>query len=74
LVAELPDVIPEQDRSKLQQLERILGELRRERGELSTKVADFGSQRNSMKVRLVCCFRLSRGHFRASWFDLPRIA
>ncbi len=50
LVAELREVIPQEDRSKLGQLERIVGELRRERGELSTKVAELASLRDATKV------------------------
>lgn len=50
LVAELREVVPQEDRSKLGQLERIVGELRRERGELSTKVAELASLRDATKA------------------------
>lgn len=50
LVAQLREVIPQEDRSKLGQLERIVGELRRERGELSTKVAELASLRDVTKA------------------------
>jgi predicted nucleic acid-binding Zn-ribbon protein len=53
LVAELRDVVAQEDRPKVDRLERLVGELRRERGELLTKVADLGSQRDSAKAAAV---------------------
>ena len=53
LLAELRDVVPQEDQRKLEQLERIVGELRRERSGLLAKVADLASQRDSTKTDAV---------------------
>ena len=47
LVTELQDVVPQKDWPKLQRLERLVGELRRERGMLLAKLEQIEAQRIS---------------------------